>query len=127
LALRRIISVVEPTHTQLSSEIAEVLWSATSAYHTAAVCDRLGMPSADEGIEPMASKRTYVQNRLSRTPLSELKEIAHRVVEEFPTEAVRLEQLLGGGGFRGVDGELRNIIFAADGPKPKIVLPRLST
>lgn len=111
-----------PTHTQLSSEIAEILWEATSAHHTDAVCDRLGMPPADDGVEPMASKRVYVTNRLARVPLDRLKEIARRVVEEFPEGAATLEQILGGGGFRGVDGDLRNIIFAADGPKPKIVL-----
>jgi hypothetical protein len=110
------------THTELTNEIAEVLWGATSALRTEAVCDRIGMPKADEGAGPMASKRVYVSNRLGRVPLPELREIAQRVVDEFPADAVSLEQLLGGGGFGGVEGELKNIIFAANGPKPKIVL-----
>jgi hypothetical protein len=68
----------------------------------------------------MASKRAYVRSRLARVPLDELEEIAGRITAEF--ESVTLEQLLGRGGYRGVDGELKNIIFAADGPKPRIVL-----
>jgi hypothetical protein len=112
---------VGPTHAELSDEIAEILWEVTSAHHTEAVCDRLGMPPDDTGANPMASKRVYVRNRLERVPLGELKEMAQQVVEEFPAEAATLEQLLGGGGFRGVSGDLRNIIFAADGPKPKLV------
>ncbi len=113
---------VTPTHTQLSEEIAEILWGGTSAHHTAAVGDRLGMPPAEPGFEPMGSKRGHVRNRLVRVPLEELKEIARRVIEEFPDDSADLDQLLSGGGFRGPDGELRNIIFAADGPKPRIVL-----
>jgi hypothetical protein len=111
-----------PTHTQLSEEIAEILWSGTSAYHTEAVGDRLGMPPADSGFEPMRSKRAHVRNRLARVPLDELREIARRVIEEFPEDSADLDQLLSGSGFRGPDGEMRNIIFAADGPKPRIVL-----
>ena len=43
-----------------------------------------------------------------------------KVAEEYGEEG--LEQYLTGEGFVGVKGELKNLIFAADGPKPKIVL-----
>lgn len=108
------------THTRLSDQIAEVLWAQTSAHDTEAVCDRLGMPPADGARSPMASKRAYVRNRLSRVSLTALPPIARLVVEEYDDD--ELANLLAGEGFRGVDGELKNLIFAADGLKPRIVL-----
>jgi hypothetical protein len=66
------------------------------------------------------SKRVYVQSRLAGVGTTELFRIARAVVEEFGDE--ELERLIAGDGFRGVDGELKNLIFAAVGPKPRIVL-----
>jgi hypothetical protein len=101
---------------QIRDHIAYFLQEAVKAYAIDGVCDRLGMPVV-EGAWTYNSKRVYVQNRLAGVPASELLQIAQRVVEEF--DDPELEQLLEGGGFRGVDGKLKNIIFAADGPKPR--------
>jgi len=110
---------VEPD--KIREQIAELLWEKTSAYETDAACDRLGMPPVLDGTSPMSSKRVYVRKRLHRAPLPELLEIAQRVVDEY--DDAQLEQLLSGeDGLRGVAGELKNIIFAAVGPKPRIVL-----
>jgi hypothetical protein len=97
-----------------------LLQEATKAYETDAVCDRLGMPPAGDGAWSYNSKRVYVQSRLAGVGTTELFRIARAVVDEFGDE--ELEKLLAGDGFRGVDGELKNLIFAAVGPKPRIVL-----
>ncbi len=104
---------------QIRDHIAYFLQEAVKAYEIGGVCDRLGMPVVEDAWT-YNSKRVYVQNRLAGVPASELLQIAQRVVEEF--DDPELEQLLEDGGFRGVDGKLKNIIFAADGAKPRIVI-----
>jgi len=104
---------------QIRDHIAYFLQEAVKAYDIEAVCDRLGMPSVEDAWT-YNSKRVYVQNRLAGVPPAELTQIARRVIEEF--DDPELEQLLEGDGFRGVDGTLKNIIFAADGAKPRIVV-----
>ncbi|HEV7943824.1 MAG TPA: hypothetical protein VGP17_13630 [Solirubrobacteraceae bacterium] len=105
---------------KIREQIADLLWEHTSAYETEEVCDRLGMPPILDGTVAMSSKRVYVRKRLQRAPLPELLDIAQRVVDEYHDG--KLEQLLDGDGLRGVAGELQNVIFAAVGPKPRIVL-----
>jgi very-short-patch-repair endonuclease len=104
---------------QIRDHIAYFLQEAVKAYDIEAVCDRLGMPAVDDAWT-YNSKRVYVQNRLAGVPAADLIQIAGRVIEEF--DDPELEQLLEGGGYRGVDGALKNIIFAADGAKPRIVV-----
>ncbi|HEY3944091.1 MAG TPA: hypothetical protein VGL78_02600 [Solirubrobacteraceae bacterium] len=104
---------------QIRDHIAYFLQGAVKAYDIDTVCDRLGMPTVEDAWT-YNSKRVYVQNRLAGVPGADLTQIAHRVIEEF--DDPELEQLLEGGGFRGVDGALKNIIFAADGAKPRIVV-----
>lgn len=104
---------------QIRDHIAYFLQEEVKAYHIAAVCDRLGMPQVEDAWT-YNSKRVYVQNRLAGVSVQELREIARKVLEEF--DDPELEQMLEGGGFHGVDGELKNVIFAADGPKPRIAL-----
>jgi hypothetical protein len=52
--------------------------------------------------------------------MDELVEVARKVVAQFGVRelAAELERL----GAHGVTGDLKNLIFAADGPKPRIVL-----
>jgi hypothetical protein len=66
------------------------------------------------------SKRGYVRGRLLTKSLDELTELARKVVAQFGDEdlAKVLERL----GVYGVAGDLKNLIFAANGPKPRIVL-----
>jgi hypothetical protein len=104
---------------QIRDHIAYFLQDTVKAYEIDGVCDRLGMPNV-ENAWTYNSKRVYVQNRLAGVPAPELMTIARRVVEEF--DDPELEQLLEGDGFRGVDGTLKNIIFSADGAKPRIVV-----
>ena len=70
------------------------------------------------------SKRAYVVRRLTGKPRDELVKVALQVLEECDPNlaaAHELTQLVSGLGAAGVPGELKNLIFAADGPKPEIV------
>jgi hypothetical protein len=106
---------------ELRDAIAEVLWAKTKEYETPGVCDSLGVPPLPENaIIPGPSKRVYVRTRLSGLPRNGLLEIVRKIRDEYG--ATELDQYIGGVGIVGVDGELKNLIFAADGPKPRIVL-----
>ncbi|GAA4981036.1 hypothetical protein [Kitasatospora paranensis] len=89
------------------------------SYNVPAVCERLGLaPGTEE--EAFASKARYVTGRLQNLSLTDLVRVAQRFVEDY--DDAELEAVLGSMGPRGVDGSFKNLIFAADGPKPKIVL-----
>jgi hypothetical protein len=108
------------TPMRLRSAIAETLWECVKAHHLEAACDALGMKPAREGSpEPFNSKRSYVEGRLQGMSLTDLTNLAHRVAAEYDAE--HLQPLLDASGTHGVAGELKNLIFAADGPKPEIV------
>jgi hypothetical protein len=112
-------SIVTPM--RLRSAIAETLWDCVKAHHLEAACDALNMaPARDGSPEPFNSKRSYVEGRLQGMPLPALTDLAHRVAAEYDAE--HLQPLLDALGAHGVAGELKNLIFAADGPKPRIVL-----
>jgi hypothetical protein len=109
------------TPMRLRSASAETLWDCVKAHHLKAACDAVGMAPAREGsAEPSFSKRSYVEGRLQGTSLTDLTDLAHRVAAEYDAE--HLQPLLDALGAHGVTGELKNLIFAADGPKPRIVL-----
>jgi very-short-patch-repair endonuclease len=66
------------------------------------------------------SKRSYVSKRLHGNSLAELVNLGERVAELYGGE--HLAPVLSGIGPHGIDGELKQLIFAANGPKPRIVL-----
>ncbi|MFC8041541.1 hypothetical protein ACFUOZ_19490 [Paenarthrobacter sp. NPDC057355] len=104
----------------LTHEIAEALYAA-SANELEHVCVGFGLdPLGENEPPPFSSKRNYVRRRLSQKSLTELLDLALRVNEEYQTPA--LSHLVALSGTHGVNGELRNIVFAANGPKPHIVL-----
>lgn len=78
------------------------------------------MAPANKGEDPFSSKRVYVKSRLVRLRVDQLHEIARQVAYELGDDA--LAGQLEGRGLRGVSGDLRNIIFASIGPKPRIVM-----
>jgi hypothetical protein len=91
------------------------------AYELAATCERLGLaPEDPDGLHPFSSKTMYIRERLLALDMPALVALARRVVEEFGDKA--LEDVLGRVGARLPDGLIKNLIFAADGPKPRIVL-----
>lgn len=116
------LSGIAATRANLREHIAEALWARVSATDLADVCVvLLGLaPPRDEHDDPMSSKRRYVRQRLMSKTVPELIDLAHKVVEEYGD--TELAAAVGQFGANGVDGELKNLIFGADGPKPRIVL-----
>lgn len=109
-----------PNPAKLRDAIAETMWACVSAHDLEHVCDALGMPPGPEGANPWDSKRRYVRNRLIALSSAEVGDMARAVAEQY--EDAELAALIGPAGVHGVDGELKNLIFAAHGPKPRIVL-----
>jgi hypothetical protein len=103
----------------LRTAIIETLYP-ISAYELADACTALGLLPQRDGDDPMSSKRSYVSKRLYGQSLAELVELGERVAALYGDE--HLAPVLSGIGPHGVDGELKQLIFAANGPKPRIVL-----
>lgn len=103
----------------LRDAIAEVLRGAYKDYELEAACDGFGIPQRDNAWTHN-SKRVYVRNRLTGLQLPQTLDIARRILDEHPDAS--LASMVQGAGLRGVDGEMKNLIFAADGAKPRIVL-----
>lgn len=82
--------------------------------------DELGLTPAGPNEDPFKSKQGYVDTRLQPLDTGRLLVIAQRVLQEWDDPV--LESLLAQANMRGVHGEVKNLIFAADGPKPQIVL-----
>jgi very-short-patch-repair endonuclease len=109
------------TPIRLHAAIVETLWAEVSAGSLEHVCDLLGMPAGPPHVRPMSSKRIYVRERLKGVGFAAMIGITQTIVAEYDDTPL-LDELLGPPGVRGVDGELKNLIFAAHGPKPRIVL-----
>jgi hypothetical protein len=103
----------------LRAALAALLPDYYKSYELEAACRGFGMPEVDAG-DPFASKRVYITTRLAGVQLPQMLEIARRVLDEHDNQG--LSAMLIGTGLTGVDGELKNLIFAAVGPKPRIVL-----
>lgn len=104
----------------LREAIARTLTSRVKAYDIADECARLGLPPERQGEDPWNSKWNYVESRLRHRKLAELLAIAEMVTDVYDDQV--LERLLALAGASGVSGEMKNLIFASTGPKPKIVL-----
>ncbi|MGP4083452.1 hypothetical protein [Streptomyces sp. KR55] len=83
-------------------------------YELAAVCEYLGLEPQKPHEDPFKSKIIYVRARLQSKTLPELVDIARRVISEYGDDD--LQALVHTLGAHGVDGEMKNLIFAADGP-----------
>ena len=108
------------TPVELRAGICEALWAHVSAQDLAEVCVYFGLPPQGSDEDPFRSKRGYVRTRLLSKSLDELAELARKVTAQFGDED--LATILARLGAHGVAGDLKNLIFAADGPKPRIVL-----
>lgn len=108
------------TEKSLADAIAEALSNAKE-YDLEDECVRFGLPPGTPNEDrPVKGKFRYVRRRLAELPWDDLVNLGWRVNADY--EMVELTDLLGLAGSRGVDGELKNLIFAANGPKPQIVL-----
>lgn len=105
---------------QLREAIADALHPAR-AYDLPAICRAFGLEDGD-GEEAYRSKRGYVRGRISDYNQDQLCGLGARVVEEhYLPQLWGLLQILAGKR-SGVSSTFKNLIFAADGPKPELVL-----
>ena len=105
----------------LREAIAGVL-ARVSANELAEECVRFGLPPEEAGEDgPWRGKYRYVERRIRHWMLPELLALGRHVAAVYDDDRV-LNHLLGLDGPGGVRGEMKNLIFAADGPKPRIVL-----
>src|SRR5215469_8733859 len=105
----------------LREAITGVIAGSVKAYDLAEECVRFGLePPSTEHDDPWKSKWNYVERRVRHWALPELLELAVRVTAVYDDRV--LEHLLILAGTGGVRGEMKNLIFASDGPKPRIVL-----
>ncbi|HRN96908.1 MAG TPA: hypothetical protein PLZ58_00455 [Candidatus Saccharibacteria bacterium] len=108
----------------LRGAIAYSLWlKGPSAPNLPAYLDSLKAPAAEAPIEPMSSKKAYVQERLKRLEKPELVKLARAVIEDFPEDGLidlinEVDKRLPG----THKGRAKNLIFASKGLKPEIVL-----
>ena len=110
------------TLVELRNEIAETLAEWEKAYDLPDVCVALGLEHGTEE-EAFSSKRAYVRTCTKTKNLSELVELGEKLLERYP-ELEKLENMIARFKtlYGGVDGEFKNLIFSADGPKPELVL-----
>jgi hypothetical protein len=108
-----------------SKVVREAIASAlarVSARELAEECVHFGLPAEQEGEDgPWQGKWRYVERRIRHWKLPELLQLGRDVAAVYDDNR-ELNHLLGLGGPGGVRGEMKNLIFAADGPKPRIVL-----
>ncbi|WP_024794188.1 hypothetical protein [Tomitella biformata] len=108
------------TRRNLAAAITDALCE-NKEYDLEAECCRLGMAAkVEDEDDPYTSKRAYVNRRTTAMDLSAMVDLARKITADY--DAPPLSHLLSLAGIRGVDGEMKNLIFAADGPKPEIVL-----
>lgn len=117
---------IEPrkiTPFMLREEISQAVRMGVSAPQVPNYCDSLNLPKPEIDIEPMASKAAYVKERIKSLDRNALIKLARSVLEDHSYEP--LENLINEIDSRlapGTKGKPKNIIFAANGQKPEIVL-----
>lgn len=113
--------ILNPKPANFRDAIAESIAANLKSYDVADFCvTRLSLVAQGPDEDPFRSKAVYVRSKLQGLSLSRLESIARTLLEEWDDPG--LEQLIARTGLRGVQGEMKNLIFAADGPKPEIVL-----
>lgn len=120
----RVIRPASISPRQLRDAIAEAVWRHFKSYEVEELCVGLGLDqSTGEWDDPHKSKRTYVLRRIARKNTGELLALARKILAKTgDSELCRVIAVFDAAGDAGVAGPVKNIIFAADGPKPEIVL-----
>ena len=110
------------TLVELREAIADAIADNEKAYNVPTICTALGLVSGDSN-EAFSSKRVYVRSRIITKSIGELVDLGEKLLERYP-DADDLENMIGlfKATGRGVTGHIKNLIFAADGPKPELVL-----
>ncbi len=110
------------TLVELREAIADAIADNEKAYDVPTICNAFGLAPGDSE-EAFTSKRGYVRSRIIAKSLGELVDLGEKLLERYPdtedlVNMIKLFKATGG----GVAGHIKNLIFAADGPKPELVL-----
>ncbi|BEL01835.1 hypothetical protein Q0Z83_000260 [Actinoplanes sichuanensis] len=112
------------TPRKLRQAIGQALRDAMSAPKVEQFCTGIGLapPNPPDDVANL-SKAAYVERRIAGKTQPELIQLALQVLDECEeTEsAAKLADLVARGHGSGITGEMKNLIFAADGPKPEFV------
>jgi len=126
-ALEDRVQLAEPplpralTPNGLREAISSVL-ERVRAHDLAEECVRFGLPPREDHEDgPGLGKRRYVDRRIRHWKLPELLTLARDIASVYDDDRL-LNHLIALFDAHGVRGDLKNLIFAATGPKPKIVL-----
>ena len=109
-----------PKPNALREAVAGSIAANLKSYNVAPFCERIGLAAQGPDEDPFRSKRVYVLARLQSCESTELVSLTRAVLAEW--DDPELQELLDRTGHTGVEGELKNLIFASTGPKPEIVL-----
>ena len=109
----------------IRASIANAIAEGFKSYQVAEFCtDVVGLPPPKDGLEdPHSSKRGYVRRRIDMKNRGELLDIADRVLTlvEDPDLSEVVDAVRAAGDKPSRLGPVKQLIFAANGPKPKIV------
>jgi very-short-patch-repair endonuclease len=110
------------TIVELREAIAEAIAVSEKAYDVPTICTALGLSPGDTS-EAFSSKRVYVRSRIITKGISELIDLGEKLLDRYPyaEDLENMIKLFKASG-TGVSGHIKNLIFAADGPKPELVL-----
>lgn len=110
----------------LREAMGNALRDAMSSPDVERFCTGIGLagPNPEQDDVASRSKRAYLVRRLAGKGLPELVRIATQVLDECKGDASadELARLVAQADGGGVAGEMKNLLFAAVGPKPKVVL-----
>src|SRR5713226_109960 len=109
---------MKPPLRDLQDAIAETIAGEEKSYDIVEMCKFFGLQTK-EADNPWGSKRLYVLSLIKYQSESFLIDLATKVIERYQSDDLKvvLSRFIG-----GVSGEIKNIIFAANGPKPDLVL-----
>lgn len=112
------------TSLMLRDAIAYAIWlKGPSAPNLPAYCDSLKMPNPESKLDPMSSKKIYVKERLKSLERPELIKIARDVIDDCPEDSlIDLINEIDTQPRSAHKGQPKNLLFAANGYKPEIVL-----
>ena len=103
---------MKPPIKDLQDAIAETIAGEEKAYDIVSMCKYFGLQTEDDD-DPWYSKRLYVLSLLKDKSENFLIDLAMRVSERYQSDHLKnvLSKFTS-----GVSGEIKNIIFAANGP-----------
>jgi hypothetical protein len=109
---------MKPPLKDLQNAIAETIEEEEKAYDVVGMCKLFGLETQEDD-DPWGSKRIYVLWLVKRQTESSLIDLARRVQKRYQSDRLQaiLSQYTG-----GVSGTVKNLIFAANGDKPELVL-----